>query len=94
MRRIAIVSAVLGLLIVADGIFQQVTKYKQGETQNVLNLSNVTLSDGWTLIISGAVVLVVAVIAFALSARSAQSTSASTVSSPSGTNVPANQAKQ
>jgi hypothetical protein len=95
MRRIALVSAVLGLLIVADGIFQQVTKYKQGETQNVLNLSNVTLTDGWTLIISGAVVLVVAVIAFALSARPTQSTPASpasTVSAPSGTHVPANQA--
>ena len=94
MRRVAIVSAVLGLLIVADGIFQQVTNYKQGETQNVLNLSNVTLTDGWTLIISGAVVLVVAVIAFALSARPAQSTPVSTVSAPSGTNVPAEQAKQ
>jgi hypothetical protein len=72
MRRVAIVSAVLGLLIVADGLFQQVTSYHSGETQNVLNLSNVTLTDGWTLIISGAVVLVVSVIAFLLSARAGQ----------------------
>jgi hypothetical protein len=72
MRRLAIVSGILGLLIVADGIFQQVTNYNGGETQNVLNLSNVTLSDGWTLIISGAVVLVVTLVAFMLSGRTAK----------------------
>jgi hypothetical protein len=72
MRRLAIVSGILGLLIVADGIYDQLTNYKGGETQNVLNLSNVTLTDGWTLIISGAVVLVVSIIAFLLAARASQ----------------------
>jgi hypothetical protein len=75
MRRIAIISAILGALIVADGIYQQITQYKGGETQNVLNLSNVTLTDGMTLIISGASVLVVSLVAFLLSMRA---------SSPSG----------
>ena len=75
MRRIAIISAILGALIVVDGIFQQIVKYNSGETQNVLNLSNVTLTDGMTLIISGGAVLVVALIAFLLSMRA---------SSPSG----------
>ena len=69
MRRIAILSGILGILIVADGIFQQIVKYNGGETQNVLQ-TNVTLTDGLTLIISGAVVLIVAVIAFLLSMRS------------------------
>jgi hypothetical protein len=73
MRRIAIISAILGVLIVADGIFQQVVKYNGGETQNVLNLSNVTLTDGMTLIISGAIVLVVSLVAFLLSMRSSSS---------------------
>jgi len=72
MRRIAIISLILGLLIVGDGIFQQIVKYNSGETQNVLNLSNVTLTDGWTLIISGAIVLVVAVVSFVLSSRESQ----------------------
>jgi hypothetical protein len=72
MRRIAIVSLILGLLIVGDGIFQQIVKYNSGETQNVLNLSNVTLTDGMTLIISGAIVLVVAAISFLLSLRGSQ----------------------
>jgi hypothetical protein len=72
MRRVGIVSAILGLLIVADGVFQQVTRYHSGETQNVLNLSNVTLTDGWTLIISGAVVLLVSIVAFLLAGRTGQ----------------------
>jgi hypothetical protein len=72
MRRVAIVSAVLGLLIVADGIYQQVSAYNGGETQSVLNLSHVTLTDGWTLIISGAAVLVVSLVAFLLSGRASQ----------------------
>ena len=72
MRRIALISAILGLLIVADGVYQQVTKYNGGETQNLLT-SKVSLTDGMTLIISGAIVLIVAVIAFALSGRSAAS---------------------
>ena len=37
MRRIAIISLILGLLIVADGVFQQIVKYNGGETQNLLN---------------------------------------------------------
>jgi hypothetical protein len=72
MRRIAIVSLILGLLIVGDGVFQQIVKYNDGETQNLLNLSNVTLTDGVTLMISGAIVLVVAVISFLLSLRGTQ----------------------
>jgi hypothetical protein len=72
MRRVALVSAILGLLIVADGIFQQVTRYNGGETQSVLNLSNVTLTDGWTLILSGVAVLVVSIIAFLLAGRGGQ----------------------
>jgi hypothetical protein len=77
MRRLAIVSGILGLLIVADGIYQQVTNYNGGETQNILNLSNVTVSDGLTLIISGAVVLVVSLVAFVLAGRAPKGTQTS-----------------
>jgi hypothetical protein len=72
MRRVAIVSLVLGLLIVADGVFQQIVKYNSGETQTILQ-TQATLTDGMTLIVSGAVVLVVSVIAFILSNRAPQS---------------------
>jgi hypothetical protein len=72
MRRIGIVSLILGLLIVADGIYQQVVQYNDGETQNLLNLKSVTLTDGVTLIISGAEVLIVALLALVLASRSPQ----------------------
>jgi hypothetical protein len=72
MRRIGIVSLILGLLIVGDGIFQQIVQYNDGETQNLLNLSNISITDGMTLIISGAVVLLVAIIALLLPARPPQ----------------------
>jgi hypothetical protein len=77
MRRIAIVSAILGVLIVADGIFQQVTSYNGGETQQLMQ-TNVSLSDGLTLIISGAIVLVVSIVAFALAGRSVSAQSQGT----------------
>jgi hypothetical protein len=77
MRRVAIISAILGVLIVADGVYQHVTKYNGGETQQLLQ-TNITLTDGMTLIVSGAIVLVVSIIAFALAGRSAQSSAQST----------------
>lgn len=72
MRRIALVSAILGVLIVGDGIYQLIANYNSGETQDLLHLGKVMLPDGLTLIISGAVVLIVAIIAFLLPARSPQ----------------------
>jgi len=72
MRRVALISGVLGLLIVGDGVYQLLANYNSGETQDLLHLGKVMLPDGLTLIISGAVVLVVAVIAFLLPARSPQ----------------------
>jgi hypothetical protein len=89
MRRVAIISAILGVLIVADGIYQQVAKYNGGETQQLMQ-TNVTLTDGMTLIISGAIVLVVSIIAFALAGRSGQSSAESTkVDATPETRVPA-----
>jgi hypothetical protein len=72
MRRVAIISAILGLLIVADGLYQQITQYNGGETQDLLHLGKVMLSDGVTLLISGGIVLVVALIAFLLPERKPQ----------------------
>jgi hypothetical protein len=72
MRRIALISAILGVLIVGDGIYQLIANYNSGETQDLLHLGKVMLPDGLTLILSGAVVLIVALIAFLLPARSPQ----------------------
>jgi hypothetical protein len=63
MRLIAIISTVLAVLLAVDGIYMVVTNYKQGETQAF------NLPDGWIIIISAGVLVVVAVIALVLSMR-------------------------
>jgi uncharacterized membrane protein HdeD (DUF308 family) len=63
MKRIAIVGSVLGLLLMADGIYMVVSRYNDGETQAW------NLPDGWIIIISATVLLVVSLLAFILSSR-------------------------
>ena len=64
MKRIALIGVILGILLVADGIYMVVSKYNGGETQAW------NLPDGWISIISAAVLLLASLIAFVLSARS------------------------
>lgn len=64
MRRIALIGIILGLLLVADGIYMVVSQYNGGETQAW------NLPDGWIIIISAAVLLVASVLAFVLPSRS------------------------
>ena len=66
MKRIAIVGAILGLLLIVDGIYMVVSKYNGGETQAW------NLPDGWIVIISAAVLLVASLLAFVLASRSQQ----------------------
>lgn len=68
MKRIALIGAILGLLLVADGIYMVASKYNDGETQAW------NLPDGWIIIISAAVLLIASALAYVLSSRSAQST--------------------
>ena len=63
MKRIAIIGAILGLLLIADGIYMVAAKYNGGETQAW------NLPDGWIIIISAIVLLVVSVLGYVLSSR-------------------------
>jgi uncharacterized membrane protein HdeD (DUF308 family) len=63
MKRIAMIGSVLGLLLLADGIYMVVSRYNDGETQAW------NLPDGWIIIISAVVLLVVSLLAFILSSR-------------------------
>jgi hypothetical protein len=60
MKRIALIGAILGLLLVADGIYMVVSKYNDGETQAW------HLPDGWIIIISALILLVASVLAYVL----------------------------
>lgn len=64
MKRIAIIGAILGLLLVADGIYMVASKYNSGETQAW------NLPDGWIIIISALILLVASVLAYVLPSRS------------------------
>jgi hypothetical protein len=66
MRRIALIGGILGLLLIADGIYMVASKYNGGETQAW------NLPDGWIVIISAAILLVASVLAYVLSSRSLQ----------------------
>ena len=68
LRRIGMVGLILGILLVADGIYMVVSQYNGGETQAW------NLPDGWIIIISAAVLLVASVIALVLPSRSQQTT--------------------
>ena len=68
LRRIGVIGLILGILLVADGIYMVVSKYNGGETQAW------NLPDGWIIIISAAVLLVASVIALVLPSRSRQTT--------------------
>lgn len=71
LRRIGMVGLILGILLVADGIYMVVSQYNGGETQAW------HLPDGWIIIISAAVLLVASIVALVLPSRSRQTTVAS-----------------
>lgn len=66
LRRIAIITTILTVLVAIDGIYMLVTHYNQGETQNY------NLPDGATVLIAAGLLLVFAIVAFALSIRASR----------------------
>ena len=72
MNRIALVSAILGVFLVVDGIYMVATNYNDGETQSGGLLGSGGLLDGWILIISAAIILVASVLAFFFVGRPAK----------------------
>ena len=72
MRLITIISAILAVLLIVDGAYMVATKYNGGETQAL------KLPDGWIVIISAGILVVVSFIAFVLSTRSQPSAAAPT----------------
>jgi hypothetical protein len=72
MNRIALIGAILGVLIVADGLYMVATNYNDGETQSGGLLGSGGLLDGWILVISAAIILVASVLAFFLLDRPAK----------------------
>lgn len=68
LKRVGMIGLILGILLVADGIYMVVSQYNGGETQAW------NLPDGWIIIISAAVLLVASIVALILPTRSRQTT--------------------
>lgn len=66
MNRIPFVGVILGVLLVADGLYMVATNYNDGETQLF------GLLDGWIVVISAGIVLVASALAFVFTGRSAK----------------------
>ena len=64
MNRIALVGVILGVLLVADGLYMVATNYNGGETQLF------GLLDGWIVVISAGIVLLASLLAFVFTGRS------------------------
>lgn len=63
MRLIAIIGGILTVLVGIDGLFMVLTHYKPDD------VNNYTLSDGATVLVAAAILLIVSVVAFVLSNR-------------------------
>jgi hypothetical protein len=63
MKRIAIISAVLTVLLGLDGIYMTVAKYKAAD------VNQFKLSDGGTVIVAALILLVITIVAAVLAKR-------------------------
>ena len=68
LRRIAIVSAILTVLIAIDGLYMVLVNYKPDDTSGN-GFASFHPSDGQTVLIAAGLLLVITVVAFILSAR-------------------------
>ena len=68
LRRIAIVSAILTVLIAIDGLYMVLVNYQPDDTSNN-GFGSFHPSDGQTVLIASGLLLVITVVAFILSAR-------------------------
>lgn len=65
LRRIAIAGLILTLLVAIDGIYMVASNYKPDDTSS----NTLHMSDGMTVLVAAALLLIITVVAFVLSQR-------------------------
>jgi uncharacterized membrane protein YedE/YeeE len=65
MRRAALVSAILTILLLADGLYQVVSDYQPGDQNAFTGNPSLILSDGQVVLISAGFLLLVTVVMWA-----------------------------
>ncbi|GLV55677.1 hypothetical protein KDH_25210 [Dictyobacter sp. S3.2.2.5] len=75
LRRVAIAGLILTILVALDGIYMLVTNYHPDDTSN----NTLHMSDGTTVLVAAAILLVVTIIAFVMSRNAPVQPAADTV---------------
>jgi len=68
-RRAALVSAILTVLLLADGLYQVLSGYQPGDQNAFTGNPNLILSDGQVVLISAGFLFLVTVVMWALARR-------------------------
>ena len=69
MKRAAVVFGVVAVLLLADGLWMQITHYQPGDQNPLFGNPHLILSDGTTVLVAGGLVAVAAVIMWIVAVR-------------------------
>lgn len=69
MKRAALVFGVLAVLLLADGLYMELSNYQPGDQNAFTGNPNIILSDGATVLIAGGALAVVSALMWLVGAR-------------------------
>jgi len=73
MRRAALICGVLAVLLLADGIYMEVSRYHPGDQNTLTGNPNIILSDGQVVLISGGLLLLATLVMWLVVVRKGSS---------------------
>jgi hypothetical protein len=71
-KRAALVFAVAAVLLLADGLYQDVTHYQPGDHNPIFGNPRITVSDGTTVLIAAGLLIAVSIGMWVLAGRGRQ----------------------
>jgi cell division protein FtsX len=73
MRRAALICGIVAVLLLADGIYMEVSNYQPGDQNAFTGNPNIVLSDGQVVLISGGLLLLATVVMWLAATRKGSS---------------------
>jgi cell division protein FtsX len=73
MKRAVLICGILAVLLLADGIFMEASRYHPGDQNAFTGNQNVILSDGQVVLISGGLLLLATVVMWLATVREGRS---------------------
>ena len=68
-KRVAIIFAVVGVLLLADGVWMELTNYHPSDQNTFFGNGNLILSDGQVVLISAGLIILATVVMWLVAAR-------------------------